>query len=465
MKIIALFEAFQKKDWLWMQKFVESDLYNRHQGVQRLFSFFRKKWPLTPKELNSEILHKKIFPEEAFDAAKTHHLVNYLLKSTEDYLAWDAWQSDAFEPGFYLLQACRQRRIHRHFLEIQEKLEQKLEAQPLRDAVYCRNKYRLALEQYHHTLASGRFVATEQLQSFTNLHDIAFVSEKLKYACGMFSHQRLQKTSIDQGLLDAVIAYVRQRPEVLNHPAVGVYFHGYLALTEPQEDAHFFALKKHLDVSALHFNPAELRDIYLLAVNFCIHRINLRQEQFLREVFDLYRSGLDQGVFFENGELLRFTYTNIALTALRLKAFDWAYQFIEQYRDKLPETQRKGTYAFNLARYYCELGDYDQAMPLLMAMDSDDVLHNLIAKAMLIKMYWETNEWGAMESLLSSLSVYIRRKRQVTEQQRMAFQHFIRFVRLIQALLPGDKAARKTLQEEILNATVVVEKEWLLRII
>lgn len=448
-----------------MQKLVESDLYNRHQGVIRLFSFFRKKGVESSKDLNSENLYKKIFPQEARDAAKTHHVVNYLLKTTEEYLAWDAWQSESFEPGFHLLQACRRRRIQRHFTETQEKLEKKLETQPLRDATYNRNKYRLALEQYHHTLESGRFVPSDQLQSFTNLHDIAFVSEKLKYACGMFSHQRLQQTRLDQGLLDAVIAYVRQRPAVLEHPAVGVYFHGYQALTEPQEDAHFFALKKHLEENARHFEPAELRDIYLLAINFCIHRINLRQEQFLREVFELYRSGLERGVFFENGQLLRFTYTNIALTALRLKEFDWTYDFIRRFRDKLPEVQRNGTYAFNLARYYCELGDYGQAMPLLTAMDSDDLLHNLIAKAMLIKMYWETNEIGAMESLLSSLSVYIRRKRQVSEQQRMAYKSFIRFVRLMQGLLPGNREARKALQEQILETRLVAEKEWLLRVL
>ncbi|MBK6996683.1 MAG: hypothetical protein IPH31_17780 [Lewinellaceae bacterium] len=131
----------------------------------------------------------------------------------------------------------------------------------------------------------------------------------------------------------------------------------------------------------------------------------------------------------------------------------------------LPETQRQGTFAFNLARYHCERGNYTQAMPLLLEMDFDDVLHNLTAKAMLAKMYWETAEINALENLLTSFSVYLRRKRQVSDQLRTGYQNFIRFVRRLQALPPGKKSARAALREEIEQTALVAEKDWLLRML
>ena len=463
MKILPILATLSKKDWHWLQKFVNSPVYNQHSAVIRLFEFFRKKPNLTEKQYSSDFLFKKIFSGTPFDAAKTHHAANYLLRTTEDYLAWDAWWNDTLERQRYLLQACRQRGLDRHFDETLDKLERSTEQQPLRDADYYRLRYRLAFEAYQHSLQIEGHSAAGQLQPFSDLHDIAFVVEKLKNACGIYSHKRLINTELDLGLLPAVLEFVRARPAFLEHTAVAVYFHGYYALSEPNEDAHFFALKKLLESAALKFPLAELRAVYLLAVNFCINRINLRQENYLREIFDLYQNGLESSVFIENGQISRFTYTNIALTAFRLHEFDWAHDFLQLYRDKLPETQRQGTFAFNLARYHCERGDYAQAMPLLLEMDFDDVLHNLIAKAMLAKMYWETKEIDALESLLASFTAYLRRKRQVSEQQRTAYQNFVRFMRRLQALPPGKKAARGALKEDIANTALVAEKDWLLR--
>ncbi len=465
MKLLPLLASLSKKDWHWLQKFVNSPIYNQHAVVVKLFEFFRKKPLVSEKLYSSEFLHKNLFPETPFDASKTHHAVNYLLRTTEDYLAWDEWWQDEPERQRYLLQACRQRGLDRHFAETFEKVEQSIQKQPIRDANYYRFRYNIALEAYNNSMQSGGRNTAEQLQPLSDWHDVSFVAEKLKNACGILSRQRVLHIELDLGLLPTVLEFVRARPNLLEHPAIAVYFYGYLALSEPNEDAHFFALKKLLERSTSKFPLAELRDVYLLGINFCIHRINLRQENYLREVFDLYKNGLDSGVFIENGDISRFTYTNITLTALRLREFDWTYEFLLNYHDLLPETQRQGTFAFNLARYHCERGNYTQAMPLLLEMDFDDVLHNLTAKAMLAKMYWETAEINALENLLTSFSVYLRRKRQVSDQLRTGYQNFIRFVRRLQALPPGKKSARAALREEIEQTALVAEKDWLLRML
>ncbi|MBC7774324.1 MAG: hypothetical protein H7246_02715 [Phycisphaerae bacterium] len=465
MKLLPILASFSKKDWHWLQKFVNSPIYNQHSAVIRLFEFFRKRPLDSEKQYSSDFLHKKLFPEAPFDTAKTHHTANYLLRSTEDFLAWDEWWQDEPERQRYLLQACRHRGLDRHFAETLQKLGHNIEQQPLRDADLYRFRYRLAFESYQHSIQSEGHSAAEHLQPFSDWHDLSFVAEKLKNACGIYSHKRLLHTELDLGLLPAVLEFVRARPALLEHTAVAVYFHGYHALSEPNEDAHFFALKNLLESAASKFTLSELRAVYLLAVNFCIHRINLRQENYLREIFDLYKNGLELSVFIENSQISRFTYTNIALTAFRLREFEWAHGFLLNYRDKLPETQRQGAFAFNLARYHCERGDYTQAMPLLLEMDFDDVLHNLTAKAMLAKMYWETSEINALENLLTSFSVYLRRKRQVSDQLRTGYQNFIRFVRRLQAMPPGKKAARAALREEIANTALVAEKDWLLRML
>jgi hypothetical protein len=463
MKILPILASLSKKDWHWLQKFANSPIYNQHPAVLRLLEIFRKKPEFSENSYSSENLHKKLFPKTPFEPAKTHHAANYLLRTTEDYLAWDEWWRDEPERQRYLLQACRQRGLNRHFNETLEKLNRSTEQQPLRNADHYRFRYTLALEAYQFTMQSGGRSNADQLQPLSDWHDVSFIAEKLKNACGIYIHKRWLHTDLDLGLLPMVLDFVRARPALLEHLAVAVYFHGYLALSEPNVDAHFFALKDLLETAAAKFPLAELRDVYMLAVNFCIHRINLRQEQFLREIFELYKNGLESNVFIENGQISRFTYTNIALAAFRLQEFAWAHSFLLTYREKLPETQRQGAFAFNLARYHCERGEYAQAMPLLLEMDFDEVGLNVTAKAMLAKMYWETGEMDALESLLASFGAYLRRKREISDQQRTAYQNFIRFMRRLQTMPPGKKALHVALKEEIVGTALVAEKDWLLR--
>ncbi|MCC7464811.1 MAG: hypothetical protein IT261_00995 [Saprospiraceae bacterium] len=464
MKILTVFRTFTKKDWHWMQKFVQSPVFNQHESVQKLFQFFRKQEVKTEKSYSSDFLYQKVFAKTSFNPAKIHHATHYLLQTTEDYLAWQEWQQDTTSQRLHLLKALRRRNLAGMFEEQLEKTEKSADAQPLRHADHFRFRHELALENYQHAIqGSGRSTA-EQLQQFSNLHDVSFLAEKLKYACGIFSHQRLLPQKVDMGLLPMVLQYVESHPELWQFPAITVYYHGFLALSHPEEDRHFFALKERLAEAATCFPLPELRAVYLIGVNFCIHRINLRQEQFLREVFELYQSGLESGVFLEQGQITRLTYTNIAFAAMRLREFDWVLQYLNNYREHLPESQRQGAYAFNLARYYCEKGDYKQAMPLLLAMDFDDVLHNLAAKAMLAKMYWETGEMVALDSLLASFSAYLRRKRQLSEQQRQAYRNFVIFLKKSIALPPGNKTRKAKLREEIQLCALLAEKEWLVRI-
>lgn len=462
MKALELLRSLSKKDWHWFGKFLNSPIYNQNELVLQLFNFFKSKKELSENSKLSKNISAVLFPEAPFEAAKVHHVGNYLSRNIEEYMAWDEWWQDEPVRQRYLLQAYRKRNLDKYFFDQLQQLRQGATEQPLRHAAHYRGLYRLALEEYQHSMQIGRSTA-EQLQPLSDWHDLAFIAEKLKNACGIVSRQRVMRTELETGLLTPVLDYVRAHAQLLEHPAIAIYFHGYLALTEPDQEHHFFALKNQLDKAVTQFPLEELRDVYLLAINFCIHRINLREEIYLSEVFELYKNGLNTGVFLDHGQISRFTYTNIALAGLRLKSYAWVYDFLFQYREKLPEAQRQGVFSFNLARYYCERGDFVQAMPLLQEMDFDDILHNLTAKAMLAKMYYETEELTALDSLLASLTAYLRRKRQVSEQQRSAYKNFIRFTRRLGNLPKRDRKKRRMLLQEIQETALVAEKDWLLR--
>ncbi len=462
MKAVDILLSFQKKDWHWFKKFLNSPVFNKNQALLKIFDFFEQRRFSLKKIDFSENLFSEIFPEARFEAAKMYHTSNYFLRAAEDYMAWDEWQQN--EPGqlLHLLTACRKRGLEKHFKTTNQRLRDVHEGHPHRNPQHYQFSYQLALEEYQQSMQLGRSGA-EQLQPLSDLHDVAFIAEKLKNACILLSWRKLLRTEFDMGLLPAVLEYVNTRPHLREFPAIAIYYYGFLTLTEPEQEAHFFALKAHLIAAREKFPQQELGNVYLLAVNFCINRINLKQNNYLREVLDLYQSGLEAEVFLENGQISRFTYTNITLSALRCREFEWVARFLEKYRDRIPEHHRQGTYAFNLARYFCEKGDYDRAMPLLQEMDFDDVLHNLVAKTMLVRMYYETGEHNALASLLDSLDTYLRRKNLIGEQQQTAYKNTVRFVRKLMSLKPGHQKARELLRQEMADTRLLAEKDWLMQ--
>jgi hypothetical protein len=77
-------------------------------------------------------------------------------------------------------------------------------------------------------------------------------------------------------------------------------------------------------------------------------------------------------------------------------------------------------------------------------------------------MYYETGAFMALESLLASFTTYLRRKRQIADQQKTAYFNTIRFVRKLIALRPGNKKERMALKTEIAGTALVAEKDWLM---
>ncbi|MBK8565396.1 MAG: hypothetical protein IPN76_19130 [Saprospiraceae bacterium] len=110
------------------------------------------------------------------------------------------------------------------------------------------------------------------------------------------------------------------------------YYHCYKALTDPDSLRWFEALRTLMRTQHASLPPNEVKDLYLVAINYCIGRSNRGERAFLQEAFELYKEGLATKAFLENNLLSRFTYNNIVLAGLILKDFNWVEHFITEYR-------------------------------------------------------------------------------------------------------------------------------------
>jgi hypothetical protein len=326
----------------------------------------------------------------------------------------------------------------------------------------------ISLEQYHFQLAKFKFDGTEARDQSTNLESILhhlndfYFFEFLKHACSIISHQNVSNQRYIIPQFDNVINYLENDKEQLK-PSIFIYYNAILSLKNPTEIRHFDNLKEGLKTYAVHFNNTELKDLHLIAINFCIKSLNSGSSDRLSDLFEFYQSAIRQQLFIEHNELSRYTFRNIISCALQLNEYNWISTFIQEYSPFLNEKYRQNQVNFNLARMYFAKGEFEKTTPILLQEDFGDQLLNLAAKTMLVKIYFELKEWTILDATLDNFTVYLNRQKQVA-YHASNYKNFIHFMKKM-VRLNHDTLNLKKLEADIIATNPLTEKKWLLNAI
>lgn len=382
-----------------------------------------------------------------------------LLALLEKYWMYCEKFEDPERAKIRLAAVYRKRNLSKHFRITLREARQSRERRPWRHADYYHDLNLIEWEQYQYDTAARR-TESLNLQSTSDLLDTAFIARKLRLACLARSHQAVYRADYKMGLLDAVLPYV-ESAGLLHIPAIGLYFHCYRFLNDSQAVSHFDSFKTMLFEHAESFPVEELRTLFLLAINFGIKKINESSEGWLRTTLELYQSALERKLLLENQHLSRFAFNNIVAIALRVGELDWTEQFILDYRSLLERQWREVTSSLNLARVAYMRHDYPTALRHLQRSDYKDLLNNLIAKTLQLKIYFETDEYDLLDSHLTSMSTFIRRHTAIG-YHRTNYSHIVYYTRQIMGLNFRDLQAVSELRSRIEQEEILTEKEWLL---
>ncbi len=124
----------------------------------------------------------------------------------------------------------------------------------------------------------------------------------------------------------------------------------------------------------------------------------------------MYIYQLDKGLLYEEKYFPTNAYNNIVSAGLTLGEMDWTLNFMEEYKDKIPQKHKESTYTFNLAKYNYVNKDYDKVLQLLQQVEFTDVYYNLGAKSFLARTFYELKEIDPLVSHLNAFSIYLKRK-------------------------------------------------------
>lgn len=459
-KLLTLFNSLNGVEKRACTVFLQSPYFNQRNDVTALWQqLLQAKGQ--PAALEAERCFAAIYPKTPFDAAQWRYLQSFLLARVEAFLAQRALEQMPLLFDLHLAPVYREKGLHKPLSHIFRRIGAQLDALP-RDHEYYYWQYRLEWEQYAAVESQAR-TRENNLAAVGRAFDIYLLAGKLRLACLMASHRAVYNTEYEAGFLPALLVFLQESP-LREVPIVALYRYCYLSLTQGDE-ANFRAFRETLEAQSAQLPAAEQRTLLLLAINYCIRQLNTGERRYLQEAFDLYRVGLDTRALLENGHLSRFAYKNIVALALRLEAFVWAQRFIHEYELLLEEKYRDANRDYNMARLHFMQKDYREAMPLLARVDESDLLLNLDSRIMLLKMYYESGEWEALDALMASFKILLLRKKKVIGYHQAHYLNTLRYLQKLVRIEPGDKKAKEQLRELLLREKALIEREWLLEML
>ena len=457
-RLLALLQTFSTKELRDLRKLIASPFYNQRQDVKDLLalleSCFKKAQPVPGKKS----IFKKLYGEqEPYDDHKVRMAMSFLLKLAEQYLVQQSFFSEKVVAKTHLAAIYRQRNLPKHFARTMREARQDLEKDKRRNAQFFQFDQELQMEEYRFHAAQRR-TSDHNLQAVTDNLDVAYFSKKLRQACLLRSHQAVYKKEYRYGLLEAILQQVEQEG-LLRLPAISLYYFAYQSMANPDEPVYFNQLKKLLVAEGGKFPKNEIADLYLLAINFCIKKHNEGEQAYLQDEFDLYKDGIEKGYLLNNGILSRFAYRNVVTTGLVLKKEKWVERFIHDYKNHLEKAHRESTFSFSLARLEFQRKNFGMALQLLQKSEYRDLLLNLAAKGVIMKIYFEMSEYDALFSHLDAMQRFIRRKN-IIGYHRELYMNAIQYTRKLMETASGQDLV--DLKKEIEAEKALAEKGWLL---
>ena len=470
-KLIQTFNQLSHKELNRFISFAQSPYFNKHEGVLLMAQYLSECYPKINEEaFRWPIVVNRIFRGNEKEAKKKFApYCSYTLNLLHQFLIQEQLQLQDSTQSILSLKSLRKHHLNNLFEKVLHRHRTKVNENKASNSINYQLQYQIANEadQFYDNI--GKRMKDDNLQIKQFYLDRYFLLEKLRDSCEMVMRTKILNISFSNEIMEFLLNYLQEHIEAYGDDnQILIYYKIYLMLLHSEEKDYFESLRL-LEQSQENFSLPELKSIYNYLQNFCIESINEGKAAFLNEIFKLYQSQLKHDLLIEDGYLSQWHYKNIVTTGLRLEETDWVKLFIEDYKVKLKKEDRENAYKFNLASYYYTTRQYEQVLSLLLSIEYSDYRYNLGSKALLLRTYFDLEEYDPLFALVDSFRHYLLRNKLMANAMRIGYQNLFKLTRKVAHLksnywlMSPKKAATdlRKLIDSFQKTDVIFNKTWL----
>ncbi len=462
-KTLSLLRSFSAWERRHLWEYIKSPFFNKNE---KLIHFCEHIYQYAPEfeheELKMEALFPHFFPGEKYNHQKLRYLMSDFTKLLEGYLAYQKWQQDDIGKELYLLEACAELKATKVFEEKNRKLKQKLEKSFSHSHNGYADRLRYLELSYRESVKLGIKTADSwEVGDVVDALDELFLVNKLRYSCELVNQSKVRNRPFDFFLTSELVEKMETEEEMGG--ALGkLYFHALKMLQSTEGHVYYDEFKRQLTALESEVEDRELSDLYICALNYCIQQSNKGEGKFHQELYEVYKILIEKKLLLDDhGRLPLQHYKNMVTVGTRVQEFEWTQHFIENYRQYLPKEEEENAYTYNMAWLQTEQGNYRQVKRLLAFVEFPNIFYQLGSRLMLIRTYYELEDFEDLSYLLNSFRMFLRRNREITDNRRTSYLNLIRILIHMLRYRQGGKTTLEELKDLLKSYPDVAAYTWL----
>lgn len=461
-KIILIISKLDANALKRLEQFIQSDYYNIKTEVRAIIAMCIKAAPeFMNYRLERKSLYSIIHPNQEFDENKWNKYSIQCMEVLEQFIIAERLQQERVLKNTLLVKEYKRLNITNLSSKAYSKLHKTIEETKLYEPDYF---YHIS-QMYHCKISDSDLLTINDFDinlEFASVNlELFYIENKLRYCCELLTRNTWLKTAYQDNFLMDFIAIIAKN-NYLQHQSIKNYYTIAMTLIEPENEVHFFNLKKIIINEIDDYPQPELNDIWTYAANYCATKINSGYENFNNELFLLYKKALVLNIFTYEQKIKSSVFSNIVNIAIILKEFQWIEKFIEKFKDMIEPDSRMTVYSFSIAQLEFEKGNYSKAQEYLLKVEDFDLSHYLKSKILLLKIFYHKKEYQPLMNLCNTLLKYIQRNTTLHLERKLYHTSFIKQLMKLVITPKGDLIKLDILLNEVKNETSIVNRPWLL---
>mgnify|MGYP006152278529 CR=1 FL=1 len=445
-KLIQLISTFSKKEMNHFIEMVDSSYFNKNKALVKLANAIN---------IEFESIHKldKSFLESKTGSINLNKDMSALLKLADEFIVLLAIKKDKSRKELIRLSELNRRGVTRLFQSGVKSYKEKSAASKLKNSDVLLNDFLIEEECDKAFDKDNQAPFNQSLQIKGQTLDAFYVLTKLKMYCEMMMRERLNNQTFEKTFYVEVQTFIEKQEEQFKaYPSIHTYLELAELLRDDVDECKYQSFYNSTTANIKSFPKEEAANFVQHAINHCIRRTNSGFD-YIERLFEAMRFQVENDFLVIDGTVHDRSYKNIIEVAIRSNETEWALQFLDNHIQYIKSDQTDMIYNYNLANILLTRGDYKAVLRHLTFVNFKDVFYQLSCKALLIKTFYELNDFLTVESSIVNFKSFIKREKSLPHIQRDMYLNFCGII--LELMKIGDKQ-KHTSQETLTIETRAV---------
>jgi len=465
-KLIKLLKALNPEEFRKMRKIFQSPIYTNNPDHLKCYDALRRYYPkFKPLLLKKEVFFDKMWKGQSFDNWKLRNLFREFTRLTEDYLLLIE-QREKVERKRQLTRIYGKRNLYDFFERETKSLLSDLEALPYRDKAYYLQKAVLNEAWYFHPLKDKYNTEDTSFENGMDNIDQYFVYAKLKYGIALASAKKILNISYQLRFLE-VIERENKKGFIENNPLLKLFWWS-LKLEETLETIEFATYEQLLFSSLPQLRKEDQKLLFFHGLNYVIRQANKGTTSFYLVIFEWHKKGIRYELLLEQGRMDTIHFSNSITYACKVKAYQWAFDFMQNHQQYLATENRVFILNYNLAKWHYYQKEFEQVIPLLLEnkvpLAYEFTVRNLMIRVLFELFLKDVSYLELLHNKILNFDKYLRSTQKIPQDRIAPHQHHLRIVYKLSKLLMENQEKnliRDWLLKELNESIPISGKDWL----